>query len=105
MNSPIPAFEGKVAVITGGASGVGRALARMLLDRGANVIIADVEQAALDATAADLHGRGKGEVIGVVCDVTDYGSVEALADRAFSEFGKVNVVFNNAGVGAPQAKV
>ena len=54
MASPITTYDGAVAVITGGASGVGRALARMLLDRGASVVLADVEQAALDATVADL---------------------------------------------------
>src|SRR5436309_1436008 len=105
MSSPITDFDGKVAVITGGASGVGKALARMLLDRGASVVIADVEQAALDNAVGELQGRGKGEVVGVPCDVTSYESVDALADRAFSQFGKVNLVFNNAGVGSPQAKV
>jgi NAD(P)-dependent dehydrogenase (short-subunit alcohol dehydrogenase family) len=105
VSSPITDFQGKVAVITGGASGVGRALARMLLDRGGSVVIADVEQGALDTAADELQGRGKGEAIGVLCDVTDYTSVEALAERAYTHFGKVNLVFNNAGVGSPQAKV
>jgi NAD(P)-dependent dehydrogenase (short-subunit alcohol dehydrogenase family) len=102
MSSPITDYEGTVAVITGGASGVGRALGRMLLDRGASVVLADVEQAALDATVADLRSRGK--VVGVTCDVTDPTSVEALADAAYEAFGKVNLLFNNAGVGAPSAK-
>lgn len=105
MTSPITDFQDKVAVITGGASGVGKALARMLLDRGASVVVADVEQGALDNAVAELQGRGKGEAIGVKCDVTDYDSVEALAEKAFAHFGKVNVVFNNAGVGSPSAKV
>ncbi len=102
MSSPIASYEGTVAVITGGASGVGRALGRMLLDRGASVVLADVEQAALDATVAELQQRGT--VIGVTCDVTDPASVDALADAAYGAFGKVNVLFNNAGVGAPSAK-
>jgi NAD(P)-dependent dehydrogenase (short-subunit alcohol dehydrogenase family) len=105
MSSPITDFQAKVAVITGAASGVGKALARMLLDRGASVIAADVEQHALDNAVGELQGRGKGEAIGVTCDVTDYTSVEALAERTFTQFGKANLVFNNAGVGSPQAKV
>jgi NAD(P)-dependent dehydrogenase (short-subunit alcohol dehydrogenase family) len=112
MASPITTYDGAVAVITGGASGVGRALARRLRDRGASVVIADVEQAALDATVADLQPRGpeaqepeeQGRVHGVLCDVTDPASVEALADAAYGRFGKVNLLFNNAGVGAPSAK-
>jgi NAD(P)-dependent dehydrogenase (short-subunit alcohol dehydrogenase family) len=104
MASPISDYQDKVAVITGGASGVGRALARMLLDRGAHVVIADVEQQALDAAVADLRGRAAGQVLGVLTDVTDPKSVNALADQAFDTFGRVNLLFNNAGVGAPSAK-
>lgn len=106
MPSPITDYEDKVAVITGGASGVGRALARMLLDRGAHVVVADVEQAALDAAVTELQERApKQQVLGVRTDVTDPQSVAALADRAFETFGRVNLLFNNAGVGAPSAKV
>jgi NAD(P)-dependent dehydrogenase (short-subunit alcohol dehydrogenase family) len=105
MSSPITDFQAKVAVVTGGASGVGKALARMLLDRGGSVVVADVEQGVLDNAVGELQGRDKGEAIGVTCDVTEYTSVEALAERAYSHFGKVNLVFNNAGVGSPQAKV
>ena len=74
----------------------------MLLDRGASVVIADVEQGALDAAVADLKERG--DIAGVACDVTDPASVEALADASYERFGKVNLLFNNAGVGAPSAK-
>ena len=102
MVSPITSYDGAVAVITGGASGVGRALARMLLDRGASVVVADVEQGALDATVDELRSRGT--VVGITCDVTDPTSVDALADAAYDAFGKVNLLFNNAGVGAPSGK-
>jgi NAD(P)-dependent dehydrogenase (short-subunit alcohol dehydrogenase family) len=76
----------------------------MLLDRGAKVVIGDVEQAALDTARAELEGHGGGQVVAVLCDVTDPASVDALADASYDAFAKVNLVFNNAGVGAPSAK-
>ncbi|MCR9096272.1 MAG: SDR family NAD(P)-dependent oxidoreductase [bacterium] len=93
-------FTGKVAVITGGASGIGKAIARALLGAGAKVVIADVEQAALDATTAEL-GEGGGEISGVVVDVRDGASVNALADEVFDRHGACHLLFNNAGVGVP----
>lgn len=91
--------EGAVAVVTGGASGIGRGLATSLLERGAaGVVLADVEQGALEATVADLAARGPGEVVGVPTDVTDPASVDALADAAWDRFGAVQVVCCNAGV-------
>jgi NAD(P)-dependent dehydrogenase (short-subunit alcohol dehydrogenase family) len=85
--------RGKVAVVTGGASGIGRALAARFAAEGMNVVIADVEQGALDTTAAELG------VVGVLTDVTDAASVAALADATLERFGGVHVVCNNAGVG------
>jgi NAD(P)-dependent dehydrogenase (short-subunit alcohol dehydrogenase family) len=105
MSSPITDYTGAVAVVTGGASGVGHALGRTLVDRGAHVVVADVEQSALDQSVAALQARASTDVVGVRTDVTDADSVTALADRVFSRFGRVNVLFNNAGVGAPSAKV
>jgi NAD(P)-dependent dehydrogenase (short-subunit alcohol dehydrogenase family) len=86
-------FDGSVAVVTGGASGIGKGIAKAFLAEGANVIIADIDDAALAATAKELG------VLGVRTDVTDAGSVQALADRAVAEYGRVHVVCNNAGVG------
>lgn len=86
-------FAGTTAVVTGGASGIGRALAEAFLARGAHVVLADLDEAALDATARELG------VPGVRTDVADPDSVSALADRAVAEFGEVHVVCNNAGVG------
>jgi NAD(P)-dependent dehydrogenase (short-subunit alcohol dehydrogenase family) len=95
-------FRGKTAVITGGASGIGLALARALVGEGANVVIADIEQAALDAATATL---GSDAVLGVRTDVSDASSVEALADATYEAFGACHLLCNNAGVGAPSANV
>lgn len=95
-------FKGKVAVITGGASGVGKAIAHRLGREGVRLVIADIEQSALDAAVADLREQGI-EAIGHVTDVSKLDSVEALADRSFSHYGAVHLLFNNAGVGPREA--
>jgi NAD(P)-dependent dehydrogenase (short-subunit alcohol dehydrogenase family) len=86
-------LTGKVAVITGGASGIGRAMAHRFRDDGMTVVIADVQQDALDATAAELG------VLGVRTDVSDADSVEALAAAVIERHGAVHLLCNNAGVG------
>ena len=91
-------LHGKVAVITGGASGIGCALARRFASEGARVVIGDVEAPALERAVSELRGAG-GEVEGVVTDVTDPAQVQALADAAVARFGGVDVFCNNAGVG------
>lgn len=85
-----------VAVITGGASGIGLATARLLGQRGWQLVLADIEAPRLEAATAQVSG-GR-DAIGVVTNVSDKNSVDALADTAFERFGQVNVVFNNAGV-------
>jgi NAD(P)-dependent dehydrogenase (short-subunit alcohol dehydrogenase family) len=89
-------LKGRVAVVTGGASGVGKGVARALLGEGCTVVLADVEQGALDATVAELSALGP--VNGVVTDVSDFASVEALADRVYADHGSCHLLFNNAGV-------
>lgn len=96
-------LTGKVAVVTGGASGIGLALARAFLDQGMRVVIADVEQAALDRATEELGPLGT--VLAVRTDVSDAASVDALAKRTFDELGACHVLCNNAGVGAPSANV
>jgi NAD(P)-dependent dehydrogenase (short-subunit alcohol dehydrogenase family) len=91
------AFRGRVAVVTGGASGIGKALARAFLAEGMKVVIADVEAPALEAAAKDLGG----DVMGVVTDVSDPRSVQALADRVFATHGACHILCNNAGVAVP----
>ena len=96
-------FAGKVAVVTGGASGIGRAIVKELLASGAKVVVADVEQKALDNLLAEFDGAG--EIMGVVTDVSDGDSVAALADKVYGEHGACHLLFNNAGVAAPSANV
>jgi NAD(P)-dependent dehydrogenase (short-subunit alcohol dehydrogenase family) len=91
-------LNGKVAVVTGGASGIGNALARALASEGARVVIGDVEKPALDAAVGVLKESGA-EVEGVPTDVTDPAQMQALADAAVARFGGVHVFCNNAGVG------
>jgi NAD(P)-dependent dehydrogenase (short-subunit alcohol dehydrogenase family) len=90
-------LRGRVAVITGGASGIGFATAEALAREGARLVLADVEAAALEGAAARLRAAGA-EAIGVVTDVTDRKAVEALADATWRQYGRADVVFNNAGV-------
>lgn len=92
-------FEGRVAVITGGASGFGKEFARIGAGLGMKLVLADVQQDALDATVAELKGQGA-DVIGLRTDVSRGEQVQALADAAMERFGQVNLLFNNAGVGA-----
>jgi NAD(P)-dependent dehydrogenase (short-subunit alcohol dehydrogenase family) len=90
-------FAGKVAVVTGGASGIGFGLAERFAQEGMRVVLADVEQPALDEAVAQLRGRGH-DALGVQTDVRKAESVEALAQRAVDAFGKVHILCNNAGV-------
>jgi NAD(P)-dependent dehydrogenase (short-subunit alcohol dehydrogenase family) len=92
-------FKGKTAVVTGGASGIGLAMAKAFAENGMNVMLADVEQNALDAALKDLNQYGN-HVRGVVCDVADPDSVERAAQASFAAFGKVHILRNNAGVAA-----
>lgn len=92
-------FEGKVAVITGAASGFGRAFAEKGASLGMKLVLADVNPEALTQTVDALRAGGA-EAIGVPTDVSDAAQVEALAQASLDAFGKVHLLFNNAGVGS-----
>jgi len=90
-------LRNRVAVITGGASGIGFATAEALAREGTRIVLADIEQKALDAAVAKIRALGvKAE--GVMCDVSSRKAVEVLADAAFDKMGAVHIVFLNAGV-------
>ena len=91
-------LEGKVAVITGGASGIGRAVAERAAAEGMKVVLADIEEGALKQTERALTGHGA-DALAVVTDVSDAASVRELRDRALMQYGAVHLVHNNAGVG------
>ena len=90
-------FGGKTAVVTGAGSGIGRAMALALAARGANVVLADIAEDTLEAACSEVEALGA-QALGVVTDVTERASVEALADAAWDRFGGVHILHNNAGV-------
>ncbi len=91
-------LQGKIALITGGASGVGKAIGARLVREGCRVILCDIDQGKLDAAVADI-----GAEAGLAADVTKEQAVEQLADTVFARFGAVHLLFNNAGVGLGEA--
>lgn len=91
-------YEGKVAVVTGGASGIGAAVARRLAGEGAAVAVSDLDGPAALALAEELRSKGS-RAIGVATDVGDEEAVRSLVARAVSELGALDVMVNNAGVG------
>jgi NAD(P)-dependent dehydrogenase (short-subunit alcohol dehydrogenase family) len=97
-------FNGKVAIVTGGGSGIGEAIAQELSARGAKVVVADVEQTAADRVATALNHTG-GSAISVHVDVADAASVERMVEAAVSTFGALHLAVNNAGIGGPQANI
>lgn len=92
-------FSGKVAVITGAASGIGRGIAEWCIRAGMQVVLADIEEAVLGKAEAELKSIG-GTVLSVRTDVSKRNDVELLARRAFDAYGHVHLLFNNAGVAA-----
>ncbi len=91
-------LKGKVAVVTGAASGIGLAMTKQFVSEGMQVVMADVEEEALAASASNVQAEGA-DVLGVLCDVSDAASVSDLAEQTLSAYGGVHVVCNNAGVG------
>ena len=89
--------RGNVAVITGGASGIGLAVAERLLARGMRLVLADIDEPKLRAVESRLTEAG-GEVAGVICDTASADSVTALAEATLERFGGAHLLFNNAGI-------
>jgi len=90
-------LKGRVAVVTGAASGIGAGIARACAEQGMRVVLADVELAPAEKIARELGDAGA-PAFAVRTDVTVPGDLEALADAAFARFGAADVLFNNAGV-------
>jgi NAD(P)-dependent dehydrogenase (short-subunit alcohol dehydrogenase family) len=90
-------LNGKVAVVTGGAGGIGRGMALAFAEAGMRVAIADIDERALEETAAELADRG-GDVLATPVDVSKLASVTAMADQVFERFGETHLLCNNAGV-------
>ncbi len=93
MNS----LEGKVAIITGAASGIGKAISCLYAKEGARVAIADINQQAADRAAAEINAAG-GKAIGIAMDVTNEDAVNAGTDRVVAQFGALDILVSNAGV-------
>jgi NAD(P)-dependent dehydrogenase (short-subunit alcohol dehydrogenase family) len=91
------AFAGRVAIVTGGGSGIGAALVRALAERGAAVVIADVDKAGAEAVAGSVVA-GAGQVSTTVLDVRDADAVSALVQEVAAQYGKLDLIFNNAGI-------
>lgn len=98
MTQPRGEVAAKVAIVTGGAGGIGRATARMLVDEGANVVIGDVDADAGNDAVADLGGDERAAFMQT--DVSDIDEVQALVDFTVERFGRLDIMFNNAGVGS-----
>ena len=90
-------FEGRVAVITGGASGIGLATAKALAREGMKIVVADIQQDAIDRALPEIQALGV-EALGVKTDTSVLGDVQRLADATWDTFGACHVLFNNAGV-------
>ncbi len=98
-------LEDKVAIVTGGAAGIGRACCEGLAEVGAKIVVADVDGPSAEQTAASLKERFGGEHISTTTDVTNKDSVEAMAKAALDAFGKIDILVNNAGILIPRLLV
>jgi 3-oxoacyl-[acyl-carrier protein] reductase len=91
-------FEGKTALITGASRGIGRAIAEVLAERGADVIIADINEPLAESTAKEISATTGRRALAVQVDVADLASCQQMVDIALAEFGKLDILVNNAGV-------
>ena len=96
---PDTRFEGKVAIVTGAASGIGRALSSALVARGASVVLADIDGEAAQKIAYELAAGPPGRASGAELDVRDADAVEEIVERTVTDHGHLDLMFNNAGIG------
>src|SRR6478752_8813857 len=95
-------LEGRVAVVTGGAKGIGRLVGELMAREGAALVVAGRDQGALDAAVGELNGAStEGRVIGMRCDVTSEDDTKALVAQALESFGRVDILVNSAGGTGP----
>ncbi|MBY9016813.1 MAG: SDR family oxidoreductase [Candidatus Lokiarchaeota archaeon] len=94
-------LEGKGAIITGGASGFGKGVAHAFAERGANLVLVDINNELIEETSKDIENKTRQKVIPIICDVSKSDQVETMAKQAFQELDNIFVLFNNAGVGYP----
>jgi 3-oxoacyl-[acyl-carrier protein] reductase len=92
-------LEGRVALVTGGARGMGAVMAKTLAQAGADVVFADIDGAGAEAAAKGATGQGFGRTLGVACDITDYEACRRAVETAVSAFGALHILVNNAGKG------
>ena len=91
-------FDRKTAIVTGGASGIGLAIVKRLASEGARIVIADLNQAAIDQAIAEAKTAGAPDAAGAICDVSDEMAVQATVQTCIARFGGVDVIVNNAGL-------
>ncbi len=94
-------LDGQVALVTGAAAGIGRAIARLFAGAGAAVVVTDLKKDGADAVAADIVAAG-GKAVGLECNVTREDHLQRAVDTAISEFGRLSILVNNAGGGGPK---
>ncbi len=98
-------LEGKVAIVTGGACGLGRAVCEGLAEVGANVIVADIDEQSAQKVVAELKEKFDGNYIVTTTDVTSKASVDAMIKTALDTFGGIDILVNNAGINIPRLLV